>query len=325
MIVPEQAWGCCAVGAAGIPVVNADQTVILWWDQANQTEHFIRRASFQGGGEMVGFLVPSPSRPQLEEAGDAAFPYLANLTQPVASGGGFSLGCSVVNAPARAQNVRVIEEKTVAGYDAVVLSVGSGEALMAWLNQNDFAFRPETAAWAEPYVKNGWYISAMKIAKKQRSATAKTTASALRISFKTDRPLFPYREPDSRNEASELGIKNRLLRIYFIAESTYNGSFSSGQSWPATIRTSMPLKSEDRTQLLDLLKLPSSTGPSQVWLTEIEHHWPYGIAPGDVYFAPVKSNRVHRAGFHLDVTLLILAGWFGLQALCKPVKEFVFH
>lgn len=84
------------MAAAGVPGVNADQTVILGWDKANQTEHFIRKASFRGGGESIGFLVPTPGRPQLEESGNEAFRELASITAPKATGGaGFQLGCSV--------------------------------------------------------------------------------------------------------------------------------------------------------------------------------------------------------------------------------------
>ena len=36
-------WGCCAVAAGGSHVVNADQTVIMLWDEARQTQHFIRK------------------------------------------------------------------------------------------------------------------------------------------------------------------------------------------------------------------------------------------------------------------------------------------
>lgn len=116
MLSAGKASACCAVAESGKrkaesgkPVVNADQTVILWWDRANQTEHFIRRASFRGGGESVGFFVPSLSRPQLEESGDDAFPYLAKLTRPAPSGGGFPLGCSVATSIAR-NDVQVIEQ-----------------------------------------------------------------------------------------------------------------------------------------------------------------------------------------------------------------------
>lgn len=314
MLSVGKAGACCAVAENGTPVVNADQTVILWWDRANQTEHFIRRASFRGGGDSVGFLVPSPSRPQLEESGDDAFPYLAKLTRPAPSGGGFPLGCSVASPIAR-NEVRVIEEKSVAGYNAVVLTAGSGDALLKWLASNSYAFGPETAAWAEPYVKNGWYISAMKIPKSKGTGEKPTTASALRITFKTDKPLFPYREPDSRSDASRLGMKNRLLRIYFVGDVSYEGHFSTGQSWPAAVRYGSPLKESERSRLIQLLGLPSSAGPSKAWLTEFEHPWPYGIAPGDVYFKPsLESNpgRHASAGLAGDPALMIIVGWWVL-------------
>ncbi len=309
---------CCAVAASGSPVVNADQTVILWWDRANQTQHFIRRANFRGGGDSVGFLVPSLTRPSLEKSGDGAFPYLANLTRPSSGGGGFPLGCAVA-APAPRSYVNVIEEKTVAGYDTVVLTAGSGEALLGWLNKNGFAFRPETAAWAEPYVKNGWYISAMKISKKASpEPSSKLAASALRICFKTDRPLFPYREPDSREDATKLGITHRLLRLYLVAETSYQGRFSTGTPWQAEVRYNSPLQSDERARLAELLELPANTNAGQMWLTELEHQWPYGSAPGDVYFEPTpQAVKVQQS--RIDPTL----GLFVCGALFPRLRRVV--
>lgn len=52
---------CCPVAALGQPVVNADQTVIILWDAAKQTQHFIRKASFKTGANDFGFIVPSPT------------------------------------------------------------------------------------------------------------------------------------------------------------------------------------------------------------------------------------------------------------------------
>src|SRR6516165_1658307 len=73
---------CCPAPRPGIPVVNADQSVIILWDAANKTEHFIRKASFQSAGDDFGFIVPSPNQPELEESGNEAFPYLHDLTAP---------------------------------------------------------------------------------------------------------------------------------------------------------------------------------------------------------------------------------------------------
>ena len=58
-------------------MVNADQTVILIWDPATKTEHFIRKAAFQSAADDFGFLIPSPTQPELAESGNDAFPFFA--------------------------------------------------------------------------------------------------------------------------------------------------------------------------------------------------------------------------------------------------------
>src|SRR5436309_8226619 len=73
---------CCPAPPSGKPVVNADQTVILLWDAATKTQHFIRKASFQSEADDFGFLVPTPSLPELEESTNEAFAFLLNLTEP---------------------------------------------------------------------------------------------------------------------------------------------------------------------------------------------------------------------------------------------------
>ena len=103
-LVAARAGACCPVAHPQTPVVNADQTVILIWDPQTQTEHFVRRASFEASGDDFGFIVPSPSRPELAESGNDAFRELAEITAPVVpSSPGMSCGCaaSVADAGSR--------------------------------------------------------------------------------------------------------------------------------------------------------------------------------------------------------------------------------
>src|SRR5438270_8229516 len=74
------ATACAPAPQPGVPAVNADQTVILIWDAATKTQHFIRQASFKTDGAELGFLVPTPTQPDLQEAGDGAFSMLRTLT-----------------------------------------------------------------------------------------------------------------------------------------------------------------------------------------------------------------------------------------------------
>ena len=279
---------------SGKPVVNADQSVIIIWDAATHTQHFIRRASFKSDADDFGFLVPTPAQPELSESGNAAFPFLQQLTEPekrtVSRPSGVSCGCggkSVTMKGSTQPAVRVLDEKVVAGFKAVVLESDSAKALVEWLKANGYAFSPQIEAWAKPYVESGWKITALKVAKSKDSTSEKTvTASALRMSFKTDRPLFPYREPEMESAAKAVGAKNRLLRIYFLAEARYQGGSSPEMhNWSGAVAWANRLNSTNRNQLLDLLGLPRNTGPADYWLTEFEDNWPYRAAPADVYFA----------------------------------------
>jgi hypothetical protein len=316
---------CCPVSKSGKPVVNADQTVLIIWDAATKTQHFIRKASFKSDADDFGFLVPSPSQPELSESGNEAFPYLQKLTEPevqkkkASRGMGCALACSAADKKdkdkAAGNSVRVLEEKLVAGFDAVVLEASSADALVKWLKEHDYTFSPEVAAWAKPYVDQGWKITALKVAKESKTAKD-VNAAALRLTFKTERPLFPYREPDTKSAAELLNAKKRLLRIYFLAEARYKGELTKDTPWTGKVAWADKLSAENRSRALEMLKLPEKTGPAEWWLTEFEDDWPYRVAPADVYFArDTNQSTVKRPPiieyvstfFPFDLTAVALA------------------
>lgn len=318
-------YGCCAVAGIGEHVVNANQSVIILWDKETQTQHFIRKANFKTDAVDVGFLVPSPSRPQLDESGDSAFTTLANITAPKYSGGGgFSLGCSAAPAMPVQGRVQVIEEKHVAGFDATVLTAQSGTDLVNWLKDNGYAYSPAVAEWAKPYLGGSWHFTALKITKDpQAKYEADLKAASLRISFKTDKPLFPYREPESAAASKTLDASKRLLRIYFIAESPYSGKIN-GKTWSGKAVWSGDI-TDSKSTLIDQLKLPKNTGPKTWWLTEFEDIWPYSKAAGDVYFSPDSNPKIHpRVGQRdlagIDISMIVLLGIGLLWPLRRRLK-----
>src|SRR5271166_7062672 len=150
LLVLAPALACCPAPPSGKPVVNADQTVVLIWDSTTKTEHLIRQASFKSDAEDFGFLVPSPTRPELNESGNEAFPYLRKLTEPekkqVPRPANPGCGCAAAmttsnrtmtkSAP---DSVSVLEEKLVAGFNAAVLETKSVDALADWLKEHGYA------------------------------------------------------------------------------------------------------------------------------------------------------------------------------------------
>jgi hypothetical protein len=67
-------------------------------------------------------------------------------------------------------------------------------------------------------------------------------------------------------------------------------------AWTGNLKWSRPLSNDQRKQLLTDLKLDPNTGPPKFWLSEFVDHWPYGVAPGDVYFS--RSESQQQVGYH---------------------------
>jgi hypothetical protein len=211
------------------------------------------------------------------------------------------IGCGVATdfgnkGEATGASVRVLEEKLVAGFNAVVLETESAGALMSWLKANGCIFSPEVEAWAKPYVQAGWKITALKVAKDADRKQEKTVAaSALRMSFQTDKPLFPYREPDYGNSTNKLSVSGRLLRIYFIADARFQGELTPNEPWTGHVAWAGKIKPGDRAKALELLKLADHSVPADWWLTEFEDRWAYKAAPADVYFSrDMDQSEVRR-------------------------------
>ncbi|MFO0903973.1 MAG: DUF2330 domain-containing protein [Pirellulales bacterium] len=343
---------CCPAGPAGKAVVNADQTVILVWDAEKKTQHFIRKASFRSQADDVGFLVPTPSIPELEESGNDAFPLLAQITAPEyvrksrpAAGGG-CIGCAAAptSRALSEAGVAVLAQKEVAGFHAQVLQADSADELVDWLNAHGYQFSPEVAAWAEPYVREGWKITALRVAKKtdetpdrrppEGAAANSLAASALRISFQTDRPLFPYREPDPTAAAKSLNTHYRMLRIFFLSDARYRGELTPDEAWTGRIAWAGKLPADRLEALRGKLALPADALQRTPWLTEFEDVWPYRAAPADVYFQrdeaqdevrrpPVILYVSHPAAFPLSIAVIMFAAAFRPRRRTgfQPVKN----
>lgn len=336
---------CCPAPPPGMSVVNADQTIVILWDAATKTEHFIRRASFKSTADDFGFLIPTPTQPELSESGGAAFPYLAELTAPAIeyverpSGG---CGCSALPKSGSVEDadeasVTVLEEKTVAGFDAAVLEADSAGALVDWLEERGYAFSPEIEAWAKPYVEQGWKITAFKVAKPKADEAEEdefgppkedVNAAALRMTFQTPEPIFPYREPDPTAAAAALGAKERLLRIYFLSDARYWGKLTEAEPWTGKVVWSDRLGDTSRHRLLTLLGLPTHLGLQKLWLTEFEDDWPYRPAPADLTFARNENQgKVRRdpiieyVSRPPDLSALAIAGLIALPPILRRVRR----
>jgi hypothetical protein len=183
-------------------------------------------------------------------------------------GGGFSCGAfptakfdaadaghAKMAPQARAGGVDVLETKRVGDYDAAVLVFRKGdgddsgptegaEALTKWLQKHGYETTPATAKWLEWYVQNGWCLTAFKVASAPNGADGPVPAKdaklpprdlnlkPVRMSFRTEKPFYPYREPVSAAPPAA-SHSERKLRVFVAAESRYEGKLGDGANpWP---------------------------------------------------------------------------------------------
>src|SRR5262245_14928860 len=72
------AWGaCCYFSAKNADILQPAQKVFITWDPAKQMESFTVQPKFEGNAQDFGMVIPTPSRPKLDEMPRDFFKQLA--------------------------------------------------------------------------------------------------------------------------------------------------------------------------------------------------------------------------------------------------------
>lgn len=85
LLLPSPARSCAMAYSADAPGAQIDvleEEALIVWEPEAQLEHFVRRASFSAGERDFGFLVPTPTRPELAEADAEVFERLERRARP---------------------------------------------------------------------------------------------------------------------------------------------------------------------------------------------------------------------------------------------------
>jgi hypothetical protein len=307
---PALAYPCAPFYAPGIDVGIEREKALIVWDEARHMEHFVRSADFHTTASSFGFLVPTPSRPTVGEASDKVFEALSTLTMrskvvktrwSVAP-----VGCTMmpfaiashrdigVTAP---PPVTVVEETRVAGMDATVLAATDSAGLSAWLGNRGFAIREDLKRWLDVYIAKKWYLVAFRYERPDLASAGTFVpdaidSQAVRISFPTDQPVYPYREPGDTH-----AVPGRVLNLFVVASRGMQGLmvdrggepwaprqwFSGGVSVPTGVAAALPG--------VDL--------PAHAWVTEFGDPTSKRVAT-DIVFLPSPSRAEVRRPAAID-------------------------
>jgi hypothetical protein len=276
--------------------VSAERAVIIW-DEANHVEHFIRQANFETRSPELGFLVPTPQTPELSEVDPRLFdladtvgkayeiphvskftpwdPFARLLGLPSLVAGGRTPQLQDIAPPPTAvtptgphRNPGIIFERDVAGYHATVLSTDDYASVAAWLTQNGFAPTPQFRAWLQTYGRARWKITAFKLINGSANDGSLTTR-AVRLSFPTDHPFYPYSEPSDRQSAAAASPQGRALRVAVLSNHRMAGALADGNAWAGKlVFAGKSAPNETSTiPLSPTLSVSAGDQPENAWFT----------------------------------------------------------
>ena len=330
------ARACCPAWRPGQPVRIANQQILVVWDPATRIEHFIREAKFAAGArqEGFGFLVPSPTVPEIAAADGAVFEQLNTRIKPRIEDvtrwkNHYSLLWTLFvleskapasrafdDAPPPMAAVEVMKTARVGSYDVAVLKAADPAALTEWLSDNGYDSRPEMTDWSRPYVEKGWMITAFKYA----TDATNIDVSAVRLTFETDVPLFPYRVPTDQIDPDS--PRRNVLRAFVVGPGRAQGTLGEGaeaRPWETgRFVYSHPLE-VNASFLGGVLPEGTAGGATNAWLTAFEDStWPSGtddltftFDPAGDQFQRVEKRYTDRDWFlPLDVIALACLGLF---------------
>lgn len=225
-MVPSDAGACGGFFSRSLlegprrPSLSYEQTLIVF-DEQKQRQHFIREVAFKTSNEAFGFVVPTPTRPEVDAVKQSPFaelrrrfPFRRDLIGVRGKGAGSGFGAG---APGGGAGVTVLEKKTVGSFTAFVLAADDEKALAAWLKKHQLVSTPEADVWLAHYVKMKFFYVAMRYnpPKTGAKATGSVNAETMRISFDTPVAYYPYFEPNPPKGVS--GTDPRMLEMWFAA------------------------------------------------------------------------------------------------------------
>lgn len=228
----------------------------------------------------------------------------------------------------RAGGVSVLEQKKLGDYDVSVLAFrrgtidtpASGAAeLTKWLSKHGYEASEAIQKWLERYVQDEWCITAFKIGAKPTAddphaapnapnARRDLRAKPVRMSFRTERPFYPYREPLTAPAPTD--SSSRLLRVFVAAPWRVGGALGDGAKvWPGSTAWAGSVAPESWGVIFNRAKLTSNEPADGVavmmprpeagwWLTEFEDRSSPRPGTDEVYFAespdasPVERPKV---------------------------------
>ncbi|MBX7080216.1 MAG: DUF2330 domain-containing protein [Nannocystaceae bacterium] len=275
----------------------AYEQVVIVHDAAKNREHFIREVAFRRAQEPFGFVVPTPTRPEVDKVHPSLlkdfridFPFESIARGLGIVGMGYGTGSGVGFG---GRGVTVLEEKKVGSFTAFVLAADDSAALSGWLEQHGLSTTPPGDAWLAHYVAMKFFYVAMRYDPPQHAKGEGTLAAeTMRISFDTPVPYYPYLEP-----ATPPGIvaDERLLDLWVVSSAKVVPlavrERDDERTWIRPLREGASHR-DARTTLEGLAALEGLLPEGELVVQTFQDQKRSRAGIGDILFAPAQQTEL---------------------------------
>lgn len=170
------------------------QKAIIVYDAGRGREDLILSVKLLGDSPEAAWVVPVPSRPEVNTASAEWFVQLSDLTQPEVK---MRLNVIPLMGAMAAEDeatggVELLSRQQVGAYDVSVLAAERPGALLDWLDEHGYAFPEEGQLILDAYVREGWYFVASRVLSGE-AARLDGDVQPLWLSFETEQLVYPMR------------------------------------------------------------------------------------------------------------------------------------
>jgi len=215
---------CCYFSAKEKDVNQPAQKAFITWDPVEKIETFTVQPKFEGNALDFGMVIPTPSRPKLDEMPKdffkalAVYTILKNRVNPFQQF--LRLAGSVrrenegavrpTNQPPR--TVVVLEQGVVGSLDYKIIKAEDANDLFDWLKENKYNYSGD-AETLNFYVKKKWLFTTMKIdtmqMKKNADGSFAGEVTPTRFRFASDKLVYPLK-------ITAISVKDTTEALFYV-------------------------------------------------------------------------------------------------------------
>jgi len=195
---PEASRACGGFFCSNFPVNQVNERILFVQDEGTITTHV--QIQYNGNAPDFAWILPVPSIPELTVSHNDLFTQLQFATQP-----SFFLdfkedqGCGlffppfarVLDSAAEAEDggVQVVSSGRVGPYETAVITADDPDALVQWLEDNNYDLDAVGSELLRPYVDGGFYFLALRLAPDRDLGDLQPIA----LTYQADQPAIPIR------------------------------------------------------------------------------------------------------------------------------------